>query len=474
MTKTETETETIKVSTLTQSIIISIKKLSVYRMYLSQKKRLKLLLCMALLTANISFAETILPSQLVDKKGSSTSQPLEVLAVNDQQGADDNWDKYIEYETGSRGYVGIFRFNLPATPSETIQELTFHANYRGPEKSFQSWKFQLLNVQTGKWIKIADNRDAADWAWSDISSIVEDPGKFINSKNQITLRYKTRSSVDNSQLDFVAFKTKRSGSNPPEDTSDTPVLDDDPVVTPPPIVTDDGNRWQPVPGLKWQIQYEGTLDTNLNVDVYNIDLFDKSATDISELHSKGKRAICYFSAGSFENWRPDSGAFPASVLGRNLDGWAGEKWLDVRQLDILIPIMQTRMELAAQKGCDAVDPDNVDGYSNNTNFPLKYADQLAYNKALTEVAHSLGLAIGLKNNVDQIKDLVDYYDFAVNEECFQYDECDAIKPFVDAGKPVFGIEYNLQSSSFCPKANEMNFDFLKKRLSLNAWRESCR
>lgn len=434
-----------------------------------KKRLIQLLLCMALLTANISFAEIILPSQLVDKKGSSTSQPLEVLAVNDQQGADDNWDKYIEYETGRRGYVGIFRFNLPASPGEKIQELAFHANYRGPEKSYQLWIFQLLNVQTGKWIKIADNRDAADWAWSDISSIVEDPGKFINSKNQITLRYKTRSSVDNSQLDFIAFKTSRSGSNLPGDTSDKPVLDDDPVVTPLPIITDNGNRWQPVPGLKWHIQYEGTLNTNLNVDVYNIDLFDTSAADISELHAKGKRAICYFSAGSIENWRPDSGAFPASVLGRNLDGWAGEKWLDVRQLDTLIPIMQTRMELAAEKGCDAVDPDNVDGYSNNTNFPLKYADQLAYNKALTEVAHSLGLAIGLKNNVDQIKDLVDYYDFAVNEECFQYDECDALKPFINAGKPVLGIEYNLSSSSFCPAANTMNFDFLKKRLSLDAW-----
>ena len=105
---------------------------------------------------------------------------------------------------------------------------------------------------------------------------------------------------------------------------------------------------------------------------------------------------------------------------------------------------------------------------------MRYADSLAYNIALTEVAHSLGLAIGLKNNVDQVNDLVDYYDFAVNEECFQYNECDTLVPFVDAGKPVFGIEYNGQSSSFCPKANALNFDFLKKRLSLSAWREACR
>ena len=94
--------------------------------------------------------------------------------------------------------------------------------------------------------------------------------------------------------------------------------------------------------------------------------------------------------------------------------------------------------------------------------------------ALAEAAHSLGLAIGLKNDLDQIKDLVSYFDFAVNEECFQYGECDTLKPFVAARKAVFGIEYNLANSSFCPQANAMNFDFLKKNLSLDAWRESCR
>jgi hypothetical protein len=226
--------------------------------------------------------------------------------------------------------------------------------------------------------------------------------------------------------------------------------------------------------LKWQIQYTGTLDTSLNVDVYNLDLFDTSATVISSLKSKGKHVVCYFSAGSYENWRPDTAKFPASVLGRNLDGWAGEKWLDVRQLDVLIPIMRARMELAAQKGCQAVDPDNVDGYSNNSGFALGYNDQIAYNSALAEAAHGLGLAIGLKNDLDQIKDLVGHFDFAVNEECFQYGECNLLKPFVDAGKPVFGIEYTLSTSSFCPQANSMNFDFLKKNLSLDAWRQSCR
>jgi hypothetical protein len=434
------------------------------------KDVIQLLAGMIFLTANAGFASGnsssagfIFPSNLLNKRGSSTPHPLEVLAVKDQQGADDNFDRYIEFDSGEHGYLGTFKFNLPAMPDEAIQKLIFHANYRGPENSFQKWEFELLNVKTGNWVYIGGNRDITAWVWAEITSPIIEPGEFINERNQISLRYITRSKGDNSQLDFLAFEIKSSGSNRAINASGSGSNR-----------SSNGNRWPPAPGLTWQIQYTDPLDTSLNVDVYNVDLFDTSAGVISAIRSKGKHVICYFSAGSYENWRPDSAAFPASLLGRDLDGWSGERWLDVRKSDVLIPIMRARMEQAAKKGCDGVDPDNVEGYSNNTGFALNYNDQLGYNIALAEAAHDLGLAIGLKNNLGQIKDLVNHFDFAVNEQCFQYDECDSLKPFVDAGKAVFGIEYHLSHRRFCPLANKMNFDFLKKNLFLDARRISCR
>jgi hypothetical protein len=456
---------------MSETITNTISNISLIKSVRHVKSVFKLLVGITLLSANVSFAEFIFPSNLLSKRGSSTPQPLEVLAVKDQQPSDDNLESYIEFDTDQLGYLGTFRFNLPAKPDKTIQQLIFHANYRGREKSLQKWEFQLLNVKTGKWTHIADNGDVADGVWSDILATIIEPSQFINSRNQLTLRYVTRSGGNNSQLDFVAFELKNSESNSLTDASGS---NNDSAALPALAVANNGSRWQPAPGLKWQIQYTGTINTFLSVDVYNLDLFETSAAVIAALQAKGKRVICYLSAGSHENWRPDSRAFPASVLGRTLDGWSGERWLDIRQVDVLIPIMRARMEQAAQKGCDGVDPDNVDGYSNNTGFALSYNDQLAYNIALAEAAHELGLAIGLKNDLDQIKDLVNYFDFAVNEECFQYAECNTLKPFVDAGKAVFGIEYNLANSSFCPQANRMNFDFLKKNLSLDAWRESCR
>jgi hypothetical protein len=243
---------------------------------------------------------------------------------------------------------------------------------------------------------------------------------------------------------------------------------------PQPTPTTSGAWWKPAPGLSWQIQLSGTLDTSVNVQVFDIDLFDVSAETIAALKGRGARVICYFSAGSFENWRSDASAFPESVKGNDLDNWPGEKWLDVRQVDALMTIMTNRMDLAKQKGCDGVDPDNVDGYSNKTGFAITAADQLQYNRALANAAHARGLAVGLKNDLEQIGDLISYFDFAVNEQCYQYGECDRLNAFIAAKKPVFGIEYSTDTTAFCTKANAAQFDFLKKKLALDSWRQSCR
>ncbi|WP_232293261.1 endo alpha-1,4 polygalactosaminidase [Stigmatella aurantiaca] len=233
--------------------------------------------------------------------------------------------------------------------------------------------------------------------------------------------------------------------------------------------------WRPTPGTRWQIQLSGKLNTGFNVPVYDVDLFDTPTATLTALKSQGRKVICYFSAGSYEDWRPDAKSFPSAVLGKALDGWPGERWLDIRATSVR-DIMRSRIELARQKGCDAVDPDNVDGYSNNTGFRLTSADQLAFNRFLASEAHSRGLAVGLKNDVDQVTQLVNDFDFQVNEECLQYDECDTLRPFITAGKAVFHIEYGgaALAQSVCPEANALGFDTLVKNLELDAARISCR
>ena len=225
--------------------------------------------------------------------------------------------------------------------------------------------------------------------------------------------------------------------------------------------------------MSWQIQLQGSLDTSIDAAVYDIDLFDTSASTIAAMHAAGRKVICYFSAGSYEDWRSDASQFPAAALGNGLDGWPGENWLDTRSTEVRA-IMQARMDLAVSKLCDAVDPDNVDGYTNDPGFPLTAATQLDYDTFLATSAHARGLAVGLKNDLDQVKSLVSSFDFAVNEQCEQYTECDLLEPFIAAKKSVFGIEYKGTVSTVCPTANADNFDTDIKTLDLDATRTACR
>jgi hypothetical protein len=235
--------------------------------------------------------------------------------------------------------------------------------------------------------------------------------------------------------------------------------------------------WQPPPGTTWQWQLTGTIDTSVDAEAYDLDLFDAAEGTIATLHAANRRVICYFSAGSHEDWRPDQADFPAAAIGLELDGWPGERWLDIRSLQVRA-LMEARLDLAVEKGCDAVEPDNVDGYTfglAGTGFDLTAADQLDYNRFLATQAHIRALSIGLKNDLDQIPELVADFDFHVDEECFAYDECDLLTPFIQAGKAVFHAEYVAegQAGAVCAVTQPLQLSTIIKKLELDAFRVVC-
>jgi hypothetical protein len=235
-------------------------------------------------------------------------------------------------------------------------------------------------------------------------------------------------------------------------------------------------RWQPKPGSSWQYQLTGQLDAQVDAEIFDIDLFETSQAQISALHSAGRKVICYFDT-AYEPGRPDSAQL-TPFRGNTIDGWPDQSWVDIRQSGVL-DVMRARIALAHQKGCDGIDADDVDAYDNDSGFPLTANDQRTFIAAIAAEAHAQGLAAGLKNAIDLVPGLVDQVDFAVNEECFSYDECDALKPFTAAGKPVFEVEYtngSLESkgSQICSKANALGFETLIKKLELDATRYACR
>jgi hypothetical protein len=212
------------------------------------------------------------------------------------------------------------------------------------------------------------------------------------------------------------------------------------------------------------------------IGVYEVDLFDAADSTIDALHDGGGYVICYFSAGSLEGWRPDALRFPPEVIGRDYVGWPGERWLDIRQRDVLAPILEARLDLAAQKSCDAVDPDNVDGFGNETGFDISASDQLGFNRWLAEAAHARGLAIGLKNAAELVDELAPVFDFSVIESCAAQRSCAAYRPFAALGKAVFQIEYRNETKDWdtaCADANRRGFTAILADLDLSGPVESC-
>ncbi|KAJ4366248.1 hypothetical protein N0V83_007884 [Neocucurbitaria cava] len=276
-------------------------------------------------------------------------------------------------------------------------------------------------------------------------------------------------------------------NNPPPTTTVSPL--------PPPNTT---FPWVPKVNDTWQIILahppllsSSDTTTTPNVSIFDIDLFDTPAETIKQLHDLGKKVICYFSAGSYEDWRPDAGNFEPEDLGKGLDGWPGEKWLAVKSENVR-KIIRSRVQMAKDKGCDGVDPDNVDGYQNDNGLDLTQDDSISFMSYLSSITAPLNLTMGLKNAGDIIPAVLPLVHFSVNEQCAQYGECTTFKPFIDAGKPVFHIEYpdgagegevqtqGLQEDvvkKLCGKdgnaAGSEGFSTVLKKMELDGWVEYC-
>lgn len=249
----------------------------------------------------------------------------------------------------------------------------------------------------------------------------------------------------------------------------------------------------------WQLNGpEGAVNsTAINLeyeaDVYVVDLFAQLESDsITPLKDMGRQVVCYFSAGTYEPWRVDKDLFASLELGNPHVAYPNELWLDIQD-PLVTKLMANRMDMAVALGCDGVELDNVDGWipSANSGFSFTLEDQLLFNKILANEAHERGLAVALKNNVEMIVDLVDYFDLVINEECFQYNECEGYLPMIENGKPVFNAEYLLfgpnnetllpvsdypdERSALCEKSIEYGFQTLLLPIELDGtFRLSCR
>jgi hypothetical protein len=198
--------------------------------------------------------------------------------------------------------------------------------------------------------------------------------------------------------------------------------------------------WDPSPGTTFQVQYTGDLDRTVPADAFDVDLFDVDQAEIDLLRANRHHVLCAFSAGIYEEGRPDADAFPAWTLGDPVDGVDGAWWVDPTS-SVIQDIMRARIVLAGTRGCHGIDLHDVDGFLVDNGLALSATMQLEYDRFLADTAHRNLLSVALHDDTEQVADLAPWFDLGVSESCIVDDSCDAWAALTDADKAVFHVEY---------------------------------
>ncbi len=439
-------------------------------------------------------------TSITDVVGTHTGQ-VSALATKDQTGTQNDPSKYVQFGLPSgQLYLGYRSYFLPTSVApSTVTTITLIANVLAPSSASDQWAWSTFNWSTNSWEKLgnqnncggttglhtcsADSQSFAGWKWLQYNALGT-RSNYINSSTG-EIRIQLASSNSSSFVD-VDYETVAVYSN-------------NGVV---------GALFQPATNSRWQYQLQANANTfpatnGINVDicvvpftggacvqpaVFDIDLyvdatitgsddFEFDTAAVQSIHGSGRHVIGYITAGDVETFRADfqqfvdfDNACNGCLIGKPFSStFKNEYWANINndkgQADFMRKMVRARTDKVATAGFDAIEYDVVCTYQNGSNitgFTVSYATQLAYNQSVAAIAHADGLSAPLKNDSTQIPDLVSSFDFAINEQCFQFSECGNYTPFRNAGKAVLEVEYRLDPSKFCSQANSMNFNSIKK------------
>jgi hypothetical protein len=227
--------------------------------------------------------------------------------------------------------------------------------------------------------------------------------------------------------------------------------------------------WRPKPGLLFDLQLTAPYDLGRIADAIVLEPFNTSRERLAGLRAHNVAALCYLSAGRWQNWRPDAANVAVTALGRSPSAWRGERWLDVRDPSVT-SVLELRLDLCRDRGFVGVLLGDVDGYARNTGFTISADDQLTFNRRLAMAAHARGLSVGLVNDLAQAAGLARDFDFLVADNCVTFGDCAEVEPFLSAGKLVQLVAYTNRPdrmASYCNLAAEIGAPLIFKTQSLN-------
>jgi hypothetical protein len=248
------------------------------------------------------------------------------------------------------------------------------------------------------------------------------------------------------------------GDEPPSTTPTSTTMPASSTTTTPPTTPPSSDPQPSVAVLPGNVPFDyqiGAPYTPLpaGVGVVSRDWFDGQP-------QPGAYNICYinaFQTQGDDSWvdRPDERSnWPQDLVLYSLGddpNWGGEYLINIdtaARRSAAAAWVSPMVQTCADKGFDAVEYDNLDSWTRfdgtpmASQVPFDRSDTIAYATLLAEVAHDRGLAVGQKNTADltraEARDRIGF-DFAIVEECGQWDECEAFTSIY--GDRVVAVEY---------------------------------
>lgn len=441
--------------------------------------------------------------------GSTAASSIEATKDWDQESTSTNTGDFsVRLKSTSSPYSGDYTFAVPSAIALTdITELGIETNFKSQEQASQDWSFELYNYTTSSYVEIGDNEIASndDWTPYYVQPATGTDANYVDASGNIKLRIKSDVAFGDAELDFLAVRLTADVSAKPVGITSWHVpaplatwywqlsAGDEGTVSPATQTAPVDQSWYNATDQLYSV--DRTYDT---VDVVDFDLLAVPQEDFDHFHSKGAFVMCYFSTQFEANRKLDQDAFISaadagtikpgaedalgaciqkdSTLGE-VEGncWAPaagsqnwERWLNPKA-DAVRDLFKQRLDIAVARGCDGVEPDNIDSYSQPydtgvTATPL--VNQGSFTQPTQEIskdlnlflaheAHKRGLFIAFKNSTADISitntavDQSRFYDLAVNEECNEYSECETNAAFTDQNKAILNAEYGTDGPALC-------------------------
>ena len=198
------------------------------------------------------------------------------------------------------------------------------------------------------------------------------------------------------------------------------------------------------------MQTSSGIETGVKVRAYHVSLEQAGEEQIKELAASGKIVICHFNAGAISEKSDDFDSIDVDAIGSSHVNRDDLFWMDYRSDDV-IEYIDSMLLKAKDSDCSGVAPWYLDGFDGDSGFSLTKQSQSEFNQAIVEKAHRHRLTVGWVNGASLVSQMVDYFDWALVEECSQFAECSQYKKFIDAGKAVFQVEYGPVDTLVCEK-----------------------